>query len=115
MKYILNRDAKGFDWLKGDVFDVETFPKSFEILKELGWLDEVKEEKTVWDLKEGDTFYSFSKDYIAKHENEWNDNYPHLIMWREIGDVFLTRESAERELEIRKARAKEAREGLGLK
>lgn len=117
MKYILNRDVGSYE--KGDDFDFDNqsrFDK--DILNTwlaLGWLDEMKEEpKSVWDLKDGDKYYAILSNSTISREWLWDESYVDLN-YRNRGDVYLTRSSAERELEIRKRMAKEAKEGLGLK
>lgn len=60
--------------------------------------------KTVWDLKEGDTYYrvdTFGSVNSYKWSGNGGDYYDHIA--RNIGNIFLTREEAEFELECRKA------------
>lgn len=58
------------------------------------------EPKTVWDLKDGDKYYLIS--HTGKVERiTWDDDKFDLRR-REIGNVFLTKEEAEFELERRK-------------
>lgn len=129
MKYKLNRDVGGYTKdmsvrLRGHDCDVsagvekggwyEVDTNIFNTWLTLGWLDEVKEEpKSVWELKEGDKCFSIgiSGDIYEDQNTDTHYVSDHL----DVGNVFLTRESAERELEIRKKMAKEAKEGLGLK
>lgn len=57
--------------------------------------------KTVWDLKEGDTYYSIYGNGNVSSEKKWfDDDYENN--YREIGNVFLTREEAEFEVERRR-------------
>lgn len=61
----------------------------------------VEKPKTVWDLKEGDTYYSIYGNGNVSSEKKWfDDDYENN--YREIGNVFLTREEAEFECERRK-------------
>ena len=74
------------------------------------YLDEIHEDllepyiekpKTVWDLKEGDTYYSIYGNGNVSSEKKWfDDDYENN--YREIGNVFLTKEEAEFEVERRK-------------
>lgn len=74
------------------------------------YLDEISEDllepyiekpKTVWNLKEGDTYYSIYGKGNVSSEKEWfDDDYENN--YREIGNVFLTKEEAENEVERRK-------------
>jgi hypothetical protein len=74
------------------------------------YLDEIHEDllepyiekpKSVWDLKEGDTYYSIYGNGNVSSEKKWfDDEYENN--YREIGNVFLTREEAEFEVERRK-------------
>lgn len=74
------------------------------------YLDEIHEDllepyiekpKTVWDLKEGDTYYSIYGDGNVSSEKKWfDDDYENN--YRKIGNVFLTKEEAEFECERRK-------------
>lgn len=74
------------------------------------YLDEIHEDllepyiekpKSVWDLKEEDTYYSIYGNGIVSTEKKWfDDDYENN--YREIGNVFLTREEAEFEVERRK-------------
>lgn len=60
----------------------------------------INKHKTVWDIEVGDKFYSFVID-----EDIFSytfDNHPLDISARERGNMFLTREEAEFELERRK-------------
>lgn len=68
-----------------------------EKLKSL--LEEPKKPKTVWDLKDGDTFYWIGVEVI---EQMWENSYEIFLDLREAGNVFLTYEEAMKELERRK-------------
>ncbi|MGN8807776.1 hypothetical protein ACTNED_00690 [Absicoccus porci] len=57
--------------------------------------------KTVWDLEEGDTYYSIYGNGNVSSEEKWFDN-DYENNYREIGNVFITREEAEFEAERRK-------------
>lgn len=109
MKYILNKEVRPFS--KGQEFDEQY--DYFGLFLALGWLDEVKETKSVWDLENGDKYYVVFSDLEISTEYIWDGDGVDLT-YRNGGEVFLTRESAERELEIRKRMAKDAKEGLGL-
>lgn len=121
MKYILNRDVgyfkKGYvvDPIIGEISTPNITPWIVPVASTLtwlalAWLDEVKEEKSVWDLVDGQGFYILSSDGLI-HISEIISNWD---LERLSGNIFLTRESAEREFEIRKRMAKGAKEGLGL-
>lgn len=61
----------------------------------------VEKPKSVWDLEEGDTYYSIYGNGNVSSEKKWfDDEYENN--YREIGNVFLTREEAECEIERRK-------------
>lgn len=62
--------------------------------------------KTVWDLKEGDEFY-----YIAFDGDILSGKWVDAIEYRESGNVFLTLQEAESELERRKIEAEMLRLG----
>lgn len=70
----------------------------------------VEKPKTVWDLKEGDTYYSIYGNGNVSSEKKWfDDDYENN--YREIGNVFLTREEAEFEVERRRIETKMLRLG----
>ena len=83
------------------------------------YLDEIHEDllepyiekpKSVWDLKEGDTYYSIYGNGNVSSEKKWfDDDYENN--YREIGNVFLTREEAEFEVERRRIETKMIRLG----
>ncbi|WP_317313218.1 hypothetical protein [Absicoccus porci] len=61
----------------------------------------IEKPKSVWDLKEGDTYYSIYGDGNVSSEKKWfDDDYENN--YRKIGNVFLTKEEAEFECERRK-------------
>lgn len=69
-----------------------------------------KPPKTVWDFKEGDTYYSIYGNGNVSSEKKWfDDDYENN--YREIGNVFLTREEAEFEVERRRIETKMLRLG----
>lgn len=73
------------------------------------YLDEISEDllepyiekpKSVWYLKEGDTYYSIYGNGSVSSEKKWfDDEYENN--YREIGNVFLTEEEAKYEIERR--------------
>lgn len=73
------------------------------------YLDEIHEDllepyiekpKSVWNLKEGDTYYSIYGNGNVSSEKKWfDDDYENN--YREIGNVFLTNEEAKFEVERR--------------
>lgn len=70
----------------------------------------VEKPKTIWDLKEGDTYYSIYGNGNVSSEEKWfDDDYENH--YREIGNVFLTREEAEFEVERRKVETEMLRLG----
>ena len=83
------------------------------------YLDEIHEDllepyvekpKSVWDLKEEDTYYSIYGNGNVSSEKKWfDDDYENN--YREIGNVFLTREEAEFEVERRRIETKMIRLG----
>lgn len=75
------------------------------------YLDQYAEKpKTVWDLKEGDTYYSIYGNGNVSSEKKWfDDDYENN--YREIGNTFLTREEAEFEVERRRIETKMIRLG----
>lgn len=79
------------------------------------WFEEIPEKpRTVWDLEEGDEWYfiNYSTDscYISS-----TNNLSCIKAFREIGNVFLTREAAEKELARRKAKTILERDAKGFK
>lgn len=87
--------------------DLEAYPN---ILTD--WFEEIPEEpKTVWDLKTYDIFYVIEDGRVA--DGIWNcSDYTRN---RDAGDVFLTREEAEKELARRKAKQILLRDTKGFK
>ena len=60
----------------------------------------IEKPKSVWDLKEGDTYYSIYGNGNVSSEKKWfDDDYENN--YREIGNVFLTNEEAKFEVERR--------------
>ena len=66
----------------------------------------VEKPKTIWDVKEGDEFY-----YIAFDGDILSGKWVDAIEYRESGNVFLTLQEAESELERRKIEAEMLRLG----
>ena len=84
------------------------------------YLDEIHEDllepytekhKTVWDLKEGDTCYAINTFNGKIYKDNFCDNGYYLGKKRELGDLFLTKEEAEIEVERRKIEAEMIRLG----
>ena len=70
----------------------------------------IEKPKTVWDLEEGDTYYSIYGNGNVSSEKKWfDDDYENN--YREIGNCFLTKEEAETEVERRKIEVKMLRLG----
>lgn len=77
------------------------------------WFEEIPEQpKTVYDLKEGDTCYQISGTLITTCE--WR-NHESQRLRRDIGDITLTREEAEKKIAWRKAREILLRDTKGFK
>ena len=83
------------------------------------YLDEIHEDllepytekpKSVWNLKEGDTYYSIYGNGNVSSEEKWFDN-DYENNYREIGNVFLTNEEAKFEVERRKVETEMLRLG----
>lgn len=90
------------------VFD--TFPGLFE-----EYFEEIPETpKTVYDLEDGDKCFLIEATgwNVFPDEIEWSDCYEPD---REIGDIFLTQEDANKEIERRKAREILRRDTKGFK
>jgi len=68
------------------------------------WQEYVEPLKSIWDLKEGDVFW-FSTTLGDIHSATW-DNSIIMNRDRELGNIFLTKEEAEKELQRRKEEAK---------
>lgn len=86
-----------------------------ENLLKFGFIEEIPEQpKTVWDLERGDNFWFINADdksaYVSR--SKWHSTYEPE---REIGDVFLTKEEAEKELARRKAKVILERDTKGFK
>lgn len=60
--------------------------------------------KTVWDMKQGDTFFSIDP-YVGVVPYTWYNHNIGCHRIRNIGDMFLTKEEAEFEFERRKVEA----------
>ena len=89
---------------------------SYDLVDRLCTLPESKLElyiekpKSVWDLKEGDTYYSINGNGSVSSEKKWfDDEYENN--YREIGNVFLTKEEVEFEVERRRIETKMLRLG----
>ena len=60
----------------------------------------IEKPKSVWDLKDGDTYYSIYGNGNVSSEKKWfDDEYENN--YREIGNVFLTNEEAKFDIERR--------------
>lgn len=85
-------------------------------LERLGYIEEIpKQPKTVWDLKEGDTYWGielFRLTGFCVMEYTFDLRAAHL---REIGGVFLTEEECKKELARRKAKQILLRDTKGFK
>ena len=70
----------------------------------------IEKPNSVWNLKEGDTYYSIYGNGNVSSEKKWfDDEYENNC--REIGNVFLTKEEAEFEVERRRIETKMLRLG----
>lgn len=105
--------------VKGDfvlVLDHNTITRNPGILNNSKWFEEIPEkQKTVWDLKEGDKYWGIELSNLTGFsvgEYEFNLRARH---YREVGDVFLTEEDAEKELARRKAKVILERDTKGFK
>ncbi len=81
-----------------------------EIMKDY---EVVEEPKTVWDLRIGDAYYIPDWDDQVGFDT-WLDR-PKDLMRRTMGNVFLTKQEAEKELARRKARQVLLRDTKGFK
>lgn len=91
-------------------YALRTLEKFPNILTE--WFEEIPEEpKTVWDLKTNDIFFVIEDGRIAGGKWNWSD----YTRNRDAGDVFLTKNEAEKELAWRKARTILQRDTKGFK
>lgn len=70
----------------------------------------VEKPKSVWDLKEGDTYYVIDYDVMNVRSVMFLDDTDD-INYRELGNCFLTKEEAENELERRKVETEMLRLG----
>lgn len=91
--------------------ELDVFPN---ILKD--WFEEIPEQpKTVWDLGNGDTYYSISSGGFITTEKYSFDTQFEDNQRIAIGNVFLTKEDAEKELTRRKAKQILLRDTKGFK
>lgn len=89
----------------------DPFTKS---LIQYGFIEEIPERpKTVWDLKIGDAYYIPDWDDQVGFDT-WLDR-PKDLMRRTLGNCFLTKEEAEKELARRKAEVVLKRDTKGFK
>jgi hypothetical protein len=104
LKELPNAKAGEYTYLWDNIFS--DWNTSFNIYKEWldnpEWFEEIKETKSIYDLQEGDTFYSFWTDILSLTIN-WEVAQQHYKNLLEIGEVFLTKQEAETELAKRKA------------
>lgn len=107
-KFELSRSGNLIQRNKGDFGDLvvyhrETLKKFPNVLKE--WFEEMPEKpETVWDLMDGDKYYSISSDGFITTEKyclgtQYDDDRRVAL-----GNAFLTREDAEKEIALREAR-----------
>ena len=66
----------------------------------------VENKKSVWNLQDGDTYYSINTFNGKIYKDNFCDNGYYLGKKRELGDLFLTKEEAESEAERRKIESK---------
>ena len=95
---------KELPWLEvGEIID-NSFNFSLSYLKNTWWIEEIKEPKSIYELKEWDEYFyiddlwyiqSIVLDYIQYYE-----------LRLEIWNTFLTKQEAEKELDKRKALSK---------
>lgn len=77
------------------------------------WFEEIPEEpKTVWDLEDGEDFFLVDSSEAEVFGHSWENKFEPE---RSLGDVFLTREDAEKELARRKAKVILERDTKGFK
>lgn len=80
------------------------------------WFEEITEEsKTVWDLKEGDEYYMIDSFFSASNVVPIWTNSDIDKDVRELGNAFLTKEEAEKEIARRKAKQILLRDTKGFK
>lgn len=114
-------DDKAILHLKGNEFEsvAEDYANRlhfWEMLKANNFIKEIPQQpKTVWDLKEGNTFYLISGDGFITTETYKLDTQYDDEMRIAIGNTFLTREDAEKELARRKAKQILLRDTKGFK
>ncbi len=108
---LLTRTEEGKIILVYNTIEMKKFPK---ILTD--WFEEIPEQpKTVWDLKGRDKYYSIASDgfittEICKLETQYEDGQRIAL-----GNAFLTREEAEKELARRRAKVILERDTKGFK
>lgn len=120
MKYKVLKEfltVKNPRWLApGEVIDGQPTGARIKALLDKGYIEEILEQpKTVWDLREGDKYWGISLSELTGFhigEHEFGLRAAH---YREVGDVFLTREAAEKELARRKAKVILERDTKGFK
>lgn len=81
-----------------------------------GFIEEIpKQPKTVWDLKYGDEYYAIASDgFITTEIYRYDNSYEHNSRV-DIGNAFITKEEAEKELARRKAKVILERDTKGFK
>lgn len=99
-----------------DYDNITTFQQDFiNHLEECMFIEEILEQpKTVWNLKEGDKWYFINYDSEHCYVCETN-NLLCIDSFREVGNVFLTMEEAEKELARCKAKQILLRDTKGFK
>lgn len=120
MKYKVLKEfltVKNPRWLNpGEIIDAQPSGARICALLEKGYIEMVPEQpKTVDDLKEGDKYYSISSDgfittEIYRLETQYEDGQRIAL-----GNAFLTRKEAEKELARRKAETILKRDTKGFK
>lgn len=117
MKYKVLKEfvtKKGGIMKTGSEYIVDTPGTFSDALKANGFIEKIPEQpKTVWDLKDGDIYYQITKsgDTAAF---EWDGNM-YDIDSRKVGNVFLTKKEAEKEIARRKAKVILERDTKGFK
>ena len=95
-------------------YSAQTLEKFPNILKD--WFEEIPEQpKTVWHLEEGDEYYSIASDGFITTEIYHLSTQSEDDMRRKIGNAFLTKKEAEKELTRRKAKVILERDTKGFK
>lgn len=105
VKYVEDRNVYTIESINSYSFKRNEY--QYNLLERLCTLPEsalelyTEKPKSVWDLKEGDTYYSIYGNGNVSSEKKWfDDDYENN--YREIGNVFLTKEEAEFDVERRK-------------